>query len=76
VTAGVRAGRETDNRGFDSRALSRHSACARLSCLPDHTEKRELFDLLQAEKNAGIHLTENFAMSPAASVSGLYFGPP
>ena len=43
---------------------------------PDHTEKRELFDLLQAEKNAGIFLTENFAMSPAASVSGFYFSHP
>jgi 5-methyltetrahydrofolate--homocysteine methyltransferase len=43
---------------------------------PDHTEKRILFDLLQAEKNAGIQLTENFAMLPAASVSGLYFAHP
>jgi 5-methyltetrahydrofolate--homocysteine methyltransferase len=43
---------------------------------PDHTEKRELFDLLHAEKNAGINLTENFAMSPAASVSGFYFSNP
>ena len=43
---------------------------------PDHTEKRELFDLLQAEKNAGIYLTENFAMSPAASVCGFYFSHP
>jgi 5-methyltetrahydrofolate--homocysteine methyltransferase len=43
---------------------------------PDHTEKRLLFDLLQAEKNAGIELTENFAMYPAASVSGFYFGHP
>ena len=43
---------------------------------PDHTEKRELFRLLQAEKNAGIDLTENFAMSPAASVCGLYFSHP
>ena len=43
---------------------------------PDHTEKRELFDLLSAEKNAGISLTENFAMSPAASVSGFYFSHP
>jgi 5-methyltetrahydrofolate--homocysteine methyltransferase len=43
---------------------------------PDHTEKRELFDLLQVEKNAGIYLTENFAMSPAASVSGFYFSHP
>ncbi len=43
---------------------------------PDHTEKRILFDLLEAEKNAGIQLTESFAMYPAASVSGLYFGHP
>jgi 5-methyltetrahydrofolate--homocysteine methyltransferase len=40
---------------------------------PDHTEKRLLFDLLEAEKNAGIQLTESFAMIPASSVSGLYF---
>jgi 5-methyltetrahydrofolate--homocysteine methyltransferase len=44
--------------------------------LPDHTEKRPLFDLLCAEKNAGINLTENFAMYPAASVSGFYFSHP
>jgi 5-methyltetrahydrofolate--homocysteine methyltransferase len=43
---------------------------------PDHTEKRLLFDLLQAEKNTGIRLTETFAMVPAASVSGLYFAHP
>jgi 5-methyltetrahydrofolate--homocysteine methyltransferase len=43
---------------------------------PDHTEKRTLFDLLQAEKNAGIELTENFAMFPASSVCGLYFSNP
>ncbi len=43
---------------------------------PDHTEKRTLFNLLQAEKNAGITLTESFAMLPAASVSGLYFAHP
>jgi 5-methyltetrahydrofolate--homocysteine methyltransferase len=41
---------------------------------PDHSEKRILFDLLAAEKNAGIHLTESSAMWPGASVSGLYFG--
>jgi 5-methyltetrahydrofolate--homocysteine methyltransferase len=44
--------------------------------LPDHTEKRPLFDLLCAEMNAGITLTENFAMYPAASVSGFYFSHP
>ncbi|MBM9576092.1 methionine synthase [Leptospira sp. 201903070] len=43
---------------------------------PDHTEKRVLFDLLQAEKNTGITLTEHFAMWPASSVSGLYFAHP
>ncbi len=40
---------------------------------PDHTEKRMLFDLLDAERAAGVELTENFAMWPAASVSGFYF---
>ena len=43
---------------------------------PDHTEKRGLMALLGAEKNAGISLTENCAMAPASSVSGLYFGHP
>ncbi|HET7705108.1 MAG TPA: methionine synthase [Thermoanaerobaculia bacterium] len=42
---------------------------------PDHTEKGILFDLLQAGE-AGIHLTESFAMTPAAAVSGLYFAHP
>ena len=35
-----------------------------------------LFDLLEVEKNANIHLTENYAMYPAASVSGYYFAHP
>src|SRR5438067_1498490 len=43
---------------------------------PDHTEKRTLFDLLEAEKNCDIKLTESFAMHPGASVSGLYFSHP
>ncbi|MEO6259428.1 MAG: vitamin B12 dependent-methionine synthase activation domain-containing protein, partial [Thermoanaerobaculia bacterium] len=42
---------------------------------PDHSEKATLFSLLQAE-DAGMHLTETFAMTPAASVSGFYFGHP
>ncbi|CAA9267511.1 MAG: 5-methyltetrahydrofolate--homocysteine methyltransferase [uncultured Chthoniobacterales bacterium] len=40
---------------------------------PDHTEKRTLFDVLQAEDKAGVMLTESMAMHPGASVSGLYF---
>jgi 5-methyltetrahydrofolate--homocysteine methyltransferase len=43
---------------------------------PDHTEKRKLFDLLQAETTTGITLTENFAMYPTAAVSGFYFANP
>ena len=43
---------------------------------PDHTEKRTLFSLLNAERNAGIHLTESMAMTPAASVSGFYLSHP
>ncbi|MGA6829120.1 methionine synthase [Nitrospira sp. NS4] len=43
---------------------------------PDHTEKRLLFDLLHVEREAGITLTESFAMLPAAAVSGFYFAHP
>ncbi|MGO8764443.1 MAG: vitamin B12 dependent-methionine synthase activation domain-containing protein, partial [Limisphaerales bacterium] len=43
---------------------------------PDHTEKAALWKLLDVEKNAGIKLTENFAMWPGSSVSGLYFAHP
>jgi 5-methyltetrahydrofolate--homocysteine methyltransferase len=43
---------------------------------PDHTEKRTLFDLLEAEQRTTIELTESYAMWPASSVSGLYFSHP
>ncbi len=43
---------------------------------PDHTLKRTLWDLLQPDREADIRLTENFAMLPAASVSGFYFAHP
>ena len=43
---------------------------------PDHTEKRTIFRLLDAERLAGIRLTESGAMLPAASVSGWYFAHP
>ena len=44
--------------------------------IPDHSEKKILFNLLDAEKNTNIKLTENFAMYPTASVSGLFFATP
>lgn len=43
---------------------------------PDHTEKEDLFELLNATENTGIELTESFAMWPAAAVSGWYFAHP
>jgi 5-methyltetrahydrofolate--homocysteine methyltransferase len=43
---------------------------------PDHTEKETLFALLEATKRTGVVLTESFAMTPAASVSGLYIAHP
>ena len=43
---------------------------------PEHSEKGPLFELLQAPKNAGITITESFAMLPTAAVSGFYFSHP
>ena len=43
---------------------------------PDHSLKPILFELLEAEKNVGLTLTESFAMYPTAAVSGFYFGHP
>jgi 5-methyltetrahydrofolate--homocysteine methyltransferase len=43
---------------------------------PDHTEKKTIFELLDAEKEIGITLTESFAMYPTAAVSGYYFSNP
>jgi 5-methyltetrahydrofolate--homocysteine methyltransferase len=43
---------------------------------PDHTEKKRLFELLDAENQIGIKLTESYAMYPASAVSGFYFSHP
>ena len=43
---------------------------------PDHTPKGRLWQLLEAEKTAGLHLTESYAAVPTAAVSGLYFSHP
>ncbi|BCK86303.1 methionine synthase [Sideroxyarcus emersonii] len=43
---------------------------------PEHTEKGPLFELLQAPQNAGITITESYAMLPTAAVSGFYFSHP
>ncbi|MCC5785410.1 MAG: methionine synthase [Phycisphaerales bacterium] len=43
---------------------------------PDHTEKSKIWTLLDADRAAGVSLTESFAMNPPSSVSGLYFNHP
>lgn len=43
---------------------------------PDHTEKAQIWKLLETEENTGIQLTDSYAMLPAASVSGFYFSHP
>jgi 5-methyltetrahydrofolate--homocysteine methyltransferase len=43
---------------------------------PDHTEKQTLWELLEPDRNAGISITESYAMMPASSVSGWYFSHP
>ena len=43
---------------------------------PDHTEKGGLFALLDAQHNAGLQLTESFAMLPTAAVAGFYLSHP
>jgi 5-methyltetrahydrofolate--homocysteine methyltransferase len=43
---------------------------------PVHSEKAKIWKLLQVESRIGMRLTENFAMSPASSVSGYYFNHP
>jgi 5-methyltetrahydrofolate--homocysteine methyltransferase len=43
---------------------------------PDHSEKQTLFELLRAQENTGVTLTEHFAMSPSAAVAGFYLSHP
>ncbi|HBZ49684.1 MAG TPA: hypothetical protein DEO43_05115, partial [Halieaceae bacterium] len=43
---------------------------------PDHSEKHTVFELLDATSRLGVTLTDSFAMTPTAAVSGLYFSHP
>ena len=69
------------NEGFSSEDLIKEKyrgirPAGGYPACPDHSEKRILWKLLDAEKKAGIKLTESFAMWPGSSVSGLYFAHP
>jgi 5-methyltetrahydrofolate--homocysteine methyltransferase len=68
--------RRSNNDGADPRGVSRHPPRSRLSGLSRTTPPRALFELLDAPPTPDMALTENFAMTPAASVSGFYFAHP
>ena len=72
--------RYASNESFNNEELIKKNTAvsdlSRLPCLSDHTEKKTIFKLLNAEENIGVTLTESLAMFPASSVSGWYFAHP
>ncbi len=62
--------KELKNMGFNSLGIR---PAVGYPSLADHSEKKNLFKLLNVEKNTGISLTKNYSMFPAASVCGYYF---
>ena len=67
---------ELDNEALIHEAYQGIRPAPGYPACPDHTEKGTLFRLLDAEAATGIRLTESYAMTPAASVSGFYFWRP
>ena len=65
-----------DNEGLLKEQYSGIRPAPGYPACPEHTEKQTLWELLDAEANTGIELTESMAMWPGASVSGLYFSHP
>ena len=76
VTWGYAAGEDLDNAALIAEKYQGIRPAPGYPACPDHTEKRTLFDLLNAEENAGVELTDSFAMLPGSSVSGWYFAHP
>ena len=72
---GYAADETLDNAELIKEAYSGIRPAPGYPCQPDHTEKETLFKLLQADR-IGMELTSSFAMTPAASVSGLYMAHP
>jgi 5-methyltetrahydrofolate--homocysteine methyltransferase len=73
---GYAADESLDSEGLIREAYQGIRPAPGYPACPDHTEKGTLFDLLEAERRAGITLTESFAMVPTAAVSGWYFWRP
>ncbi len=65
-----------DNEAFIKEKYRGIRPAAGYPACPDHSEKEKIFRVLDAEKTTGLKLTENFAMYPAAAVSGYYFTHP
>ena len=73
---GYAPGEELDNAALISEEYRGIRPAPGYPACPDHTEKRTLFDLLDAPAHTGLNLTESCAMWPASAVSGLYFSHP
>jgi len=73
---GYAAAEALDNDALIAEAYAGIRPAPGYPACPDHTEKTTLWNLLDVEKQAGIELTDSYAMYPAASVSGWYLGHP
>lgn len=73
---GYAAGESLDNEAFIAEKYRGIRPAPGYPACPDHTEKGELFRLLDATCRTGVQLTESYAMWPAAAVSGFYFSHP
>ncbi|MBL4837216.1 MAG: methionine synthase [Kordiimonadaceae bacterium] len=73
---GFRADEKLSNEDFIKERYQGIRPAPGYPACPDHSEKPELFRLLNAEQTAGIELTESFAMLPTAAVSGYYLAHP
>ena len=73
---GYAADENVDNEGLIAERYQGIRPAPGYPACPDHSEKSALFELLDATKNAGITLTESWAMLPTAAVSGYYFSHP
>ena len=73
---GYAADEEMDNEALIKERYQGIRPAPGYPACPEHSEKETLFRLLDATRNTGISLTESFAMSPAAAVSGWYFSHP
>ncbi|AWV07183.1 methionine synthase [Marilutibacter maris] len=73
---GYASGESLDNDALIDEAYSGIRPAPGYPACPEHSEKATLFRILDAERSAGVRLTESFAMYPAAAVSGYYFSHP